>query len=369
MARTLAAGLAAVAVATLASACGAAAPATEAAADATRHADRERGLAVRVPPGWTVAEQPLTNVVVPRELVALATFPLRGGGKGGGHCALEPELMRMPADGALIRLLEYRPLLGDVWADLQRSSFPPQPARFRLTRAELERGTCGTGLGYTTTFSAADRPLHLWLAFGTQVSEARLREVEQILDSLELTELLPPPPDPYAGWPLVTTNPGDSLRPPPGWAGTAAMFPPADTPRPRPLFFASNRPLPGLPSKLVPYVEQLPSPWPEEAITKDFPGDGVLLWVLEEEKGRSSEDFSQMNRHWPRADDFRPARTCSPRVCWLRAAGSWQGYRFSVWIAFGPEATTIDRELARKSAASLAVSGCWRDQFDDCPDG
>jgi hypothetical protein len=241
-----------------------------------------------------------------------------------------------------------------------------------VSRAQLEPGSCGTGLGYTTTFSDADRPLHLWLGFGTAVTEARLREVEQILDSLELSELPPPPPDPYAGWPLLVTNPGDSLRPPPEWAATAAIFPADKTPRPRPLFFASNRPLRGLPAKLVPYVDALPGPWPAQAVAGDFPRDGVLLWVLEEEKGGPSGEFRAIDRHWPSAGDFSPAEMLTKpnaELRWLRAGGSWLGYRFSVWISTGPDAATADRELALKSAASVAISGCWRDRFDDCPDG
>jgi hypothetical protein len=80
------------------------------------------------------------------------------------------------------------------------------------------------------------------------------------------------------------------LRPPPSWPATAAMFPPATTPRPRPLFFASNRPLPGLPQKLVPFVHELPGPFPSLALA-DFPSEGVLLWIAEEAKGEPSPQF------------------------------------------------------------------------------
>lgn len=356
--------------------------AEEAASDTGGYTDQERGLTVRYPPGWSVAENTLTNVVVPRELVALSTYPLRGGGKGGGPCAAKSDLEAIPPDGALIWLMEYRPLRGDVWADLQRSSFPPRPQRLELARDELRPNSCLTGVGYaprpsgllvyTTTFRAAERPLQLSLVFGERVTDTRLREAEDIVNSLELTELPPPPPDPYGGWPLINTNPGDSLRPPPGWAAAAAMFPPGETPRPRPLFFTSNRPLFGLPQKLVPRVERLPGPWPSQTVANDFPRDGVLLWILEEATGGASAEFPPIDRDWPRENDFRPGQVLTkpnPVLRWLRAGGVFQGYRFSVWIATGPEATTEDSNLALKSAASLAVSGCWRDRFDDCPDG
>jgi len=343
------------------------------------HRDTTLGASVRFPDGWRVAEQPLTNLVNPREVLALATYPLRGGNKGGGPCAAKRDLEAMPPDGALIWLLEYRPLRGDVWADLKRSSFPPRGGRPEVARADLRPNSCLTGVGYaprasglsyTTTFSAADRPFQLSLVFGERVTDERLDEVEAILESLELAELAPPPPDPYEGWPLINDNPGDSLRPPPGWAASAAMFPPGETPRPRTLFFASNRPLFGLPKTLVPHVEQLP-PTPSWAVANAFPRDGVLLWVSEDEKGGPAADYAAIEREWPSADDFRPVQILTkpnPELEWLRAAGSFRGYRWSILIGAGPEATEEDRELALKSAASLAVSGVCREDGSDCPE-
>jgi hypothetical protein len=240
--------------------------------------------------------------------------------------------------------------------------------RFAIRRDELADGvSCFRGPGPSTTFRAADRPFQLLVAFGSQPSEERLVEVGAILDSLRFEELPPPPPNPYAGWPLVTDNPGDSLLPPPDWPAAAAMFPPGTTPRPRPLFFASNRPPSGLPHRLVPFVCELPGPFPSAALANGFPLDGVLLWVLEEEKGDASPQFPPIERRWPAREARAPTKAASG-LRWLRAGGSFRGYRFSVWIAAGPEARDDDLQLALKSAASLAVSGCWRDVIDDCPD-
>lgn len=339
-----------------------------------KHHAPELGVRATIPDGWHLADEPLTNTVDPREVLALATYPLKGGGKAGGPCftvqrALEP----MPADGTLIWLLEYRPTRGDVWADLPRSRFPQRPDNYALSRADLQPGVCGAAFGLSTTFRDADRPFQLWLLLGDKVSEARLKEVTQILDGLGFPDLPAPPPDPYAGWPLINTNPGDSLRPPPGWAAAAAGFRPEKTPRPRPLFFASNRPLFGLPRKFVPRVEQLPGPMPSVAVANQFPDDAVLLWVVEEsDRWQIGKDFEPIERGWPRPEDFRPAEVLTkpaPEVGWLHAGGEWRGYRFSIWIGSSPQASEEDRQLALKSAASLAVSGCWRDVMDDCPGG
>jgi hypothetical protein len=222
-----------------------------------------------------------------------------------------------------------------------------------------------------TTFSASDRPFQLLVAFGERAPDERLAQVRAVLDSLRFERLPPPPPDPYAGWPLVNDNPGDSLRPPPGWPATASMFLPGKTPRPRPLFFASNVPLPGLPQRLVPHVDELPAPFPRAALD-DFPPAGVLLWVLEEEKGGPSPGYPTVERGWPSPSAFAGIRTKlapdAPELRWLRAGGSFRGYRFSVWVASGSRASEDDLRLAVKSGASLAVSGCWRDGVQDCPE-
>ena len=330
--------------------------------------DPELGVAGMLPKGWHRARA-LTSLVVPREVLALASYPLRGGSRAG-ECAPASAREDMPADGAFVWLLEYRPLRGDVWADLPRERFPPRPDRFELRRADLERGvSCFPSPGRMTTFRAAGRPFQLLVAFGEPAPDERLAQVRDVLDSLRFERLPPPPPDPYAHWPLVNDNPGDSLRPPPGWAATAAMFPPGQASRPRPLFFASNLPLQGLPRELVPSVDALPAPFPFAALNA-FPPSGVLLWVVEEAKGGPSPRFPSIDRGWPSRSSFvETPTTVAPELSSLRAGGSFRGYRFSVWVVRGARASEDDVALALKSGSSLAVSGCSRDGVQDCPGG
>ena len=113
----------------------------------------------------------------------------------------------------------------------------------------------------------------------------------------------------------------------------------------------------------------MPGPFPAAALAA-FPSDAVLLWVLEEGKGDASPQFPELGRQWPMRADFHDADTPTPAPAglhWPRADGSFRGYRFSLWIASGPGASQQDLELALKSGASLAVSGCPRDPGDDCP--
>lgn len=332
--------------------------------------DPEVGVSGRYPAGWHRA-QAIAKIASPREVLVLATYPLRERAKAG-ECAPDTARADLPPGGAFVWLLEYRPVRGEAWADVRRENFPAVPDRFELTRADLGGDNfCFPGRTYRTTFRAADRPLQLLVAFGGEPSDERLAEVSEILTSLRFQEVPPPPPDPYAGWAGLHDNPGDSFQAPPGWAAAAALFPPDTTPRRRTLFFASNRPLFGLPDRLVVRgVAELP-PSPSWPVANEFPADGVLVWVREERKGGASPEFPAIGRDWPSREDFRPVQIFTepnPDVRWLRAGGAWMGFRFSVLVGHGPDASEADLALALKSGQSLAVSGCWRDGFDDCPD-
>jgi hypothetical protein len=351
--------------------CGAGETANRGTDGVARFHDGVVGVSGEYPAGWHRARN-LTNMAEPREVLALASYPLRGGDRAG-ECAPKKALADLPPDGAFIWLLEYRPARGEVWADLPRSRFPPRPSPIELSRRDLQTGLCQSGPGYGTAFRAADRPFQLLVAFGTRVSDARLSQAEAVLNSLRFDSLPPPPADPYAGWPLVNDNSGDSLRPPPGWTGAAVTYRPGKTARPRLLFFTSNRPLWGLPEKLVPRMDEPAGDdyVPTAALANDFPPDGVVVFVLEEAPGEPSREYWPVAAAWPARDDFKPgeiATQAAPDLRWLRAGGSFSGYRFSVWIGRAPEASRDDLRLALKSAASLALSGCWRERYDDCPD-
>jgi hypothetical protein len=282
-----------------------------------KHRAPEVGLHATLPAGWHLADEPLTGIEEPREVLALATYPLAGSDRAS-PCPFEP--MPAPADGALIWLVEYR-------SDPLPSRFPRRTTTHELTRDDLRPGFCGAPLGHHATFRDAGRLFQLWLLFGEQVTDVRLAEVAQILSGLSFEGLPAPPPDPYGGWAWLSTDAGDSLRAPPSWATRAG--------RTGELFFAAKR--------------------------------GVVLRVVEEGRHAKGE-FRAIDHAWPREHHFRPVEA-PPGLRSLRAGGEWQGHRFAVWIASGPDATEEDRQLALKSAASLAVSGCRPDGRNRCGEG
>jgi hypothetical protein len=146
--------------------------------------DAEVGLAGSHPPGWNRARS-LTQLLQPREVLALATYPLRGGAEVG-ECAPSTAREDMPAGGTFIWLVEYLPEDGDAWAEIPRERFPPKPEAFELEPDSLGQNlSCFLGPGYAATFRVGERPFQLLVAFGGEPPAARLDEVESILDSLE----------------------------------------------------------------------------------------------------------------------------------------------------------------------------------------
>ena len=294
----------------------------------------------------------MTAFAEPREVLAVASYPLRAGAEAG-ECAPDTARADMPAGGAFIWLLEYREVL-------PAARFPERPPAFHLEGGELdEHVSCFPGPGYSTTFRAPGRQFQLLVAFGGPPTDRRLREVEAVLNGLVIEPQPTASPPPLGRWRLAVTATGDSLRTPPGWPSAAGNPYGREGPYGPPLFFAANRPLVGLPSEPGSEAD-LPGPLPDNALANGFPPDGVLLWVLED-SGRQplARDFAPIERDWPRRDDFEPVEIFTkpaPELRWLVAAGNLGGRRLSVWIARGPQASGADLSLALKSASTLALS-------------
>ena len=319
------------------------------------------GIRADLPQSWRRVGPPITAVTYPAGRLLLTSYPT----KGGGNCGPDRAIEDLPARGALIYLFEYRPSVGDPWANLRRRDFPRRPTHFALRRSTLATYECWGGTpSHLIRFRGADRPFQLHVALGPQATAARRAQVLRILDSLRISALPPPPPDPFAGWRALVDETGDSLRTPPRWPA-ATTTSPRRYPRPRALFFASNRRLTGLapaPPRSARVPRRLPSPFPEAALGA-MPSDGVLLWVLEERKGGASPAFPPLPRRsgWPRPEHFAPTTSGVasrwPVLTWERAAGSQRRHRFSAWVISGPQASATDRDLARKAASALALSG------------
>jgi len=320
------------------------------------------GVGVTVPRGWQRLAPPVSALAYPVERLLLTSYATAR----GGDCRPDRAERDLPADGALIYLIEYRPRVGAVWAGMRRSAFPPRPAHFALRRRELATYECWRVPSYLIRFRAADRPFQLHVALGPRAGAARRAEVLRALDSLRFTPLPAPPPDPYAGWHALDDETGDSLRTPPGWL--AAVNPsPRRRRQPRTLFLTANRPLAGLPRHRSSRRYALPATFPRRTLA-DFPADGVLLWIREDRPGPANAAWPRPTAAgWPRAADFATVAGGIagrwPRLRWQRTATAQRRTRLSLWIVSGPRATAADRRRALAAAARFGFSaGSFRNR-------
>src|SRR3954454_15461260 len=66
------------------------------------------GMAFSQPAGWHLVAPPATSLSYPGERLLLTTYPA----KRGGNCSPDRAERALPADGALVFLMEYRPSVG-----------------------------------------------------------------------------------------------------------------------------------------------------------------------------------------------------------------------------------------------------------------
>jgi hypothetical protein len=302
------------------------------------------GISVVPPRGWHVLAPRVTALVYPVDRLLLTSYRARR----GGNCAPDRAEDELPADGALVYVFEYRPRVGKV--RFRRSAFPPRPPHFALPRRALGNYECWHVPSYSLRFRAAGRPFQAHVAFGPRAGAARRAQVLRALDSLRITRIAPPPPDPYAGWHGLVDEPGDTLRTPPGWLA-AGMLSPRRQAQPRTLFVTANQSLPALPERPDQRLHALPRDFPERLL-HGFPPGGVLLWIREERPGPA-----------PSSPGFRPVRPPRAVLQLQRKVVGERGTRFSLRLLSGPTASEADRSRALQAARAFGYSvGSFRNR-------
>jgi hypothetical protein len=150
-----------------------------------------RGLTVTLPGGWSQARASLTPALTdPREILSLATFPLRYRATGCAHVP-EGALEDLGPEDAFITLQERGVDPGSTWAD-----FPPRPAHFGPELGgRSEASECVPSARFTdhwATFSDGDRHFHVLVAFGPKTPPAVRDQAWSILDSLQIDPSITP---------------------------------------------------------------------------------------------------------------------------------------------------------------------------------
>ncbi|MEA2220448.1 MAG: hypothetical protein QOJ35_3074 [Solirubrobacteraceae bacterium] len=143
------------------------------------------GLTVVLPPGWQHAKRSLTpDLADPREVLALATYPLRYRRTGCAHVASSALEDLGPRD-AFVTLQERGLDPRSSWR-----GFPRRPARFapRLG-GPSEASACVPRARFSDhwfAFSDGGRHFHVDVAFGPRASAVTRRQAWAILDGLRV---------------------------------------------------------------------------------------------------------------------------------------------------------------------------------------
>ncbi|MDA0183856.1 hypothetical protein OJ997_26355 [Solirubrobacter phytolaccae] len=264
------------------------------------------GLSWTLPAGWQAVEPRSTAVIEPAPQLAAATFPLRQTERDDG-CSPDTAQRRLPADGAVVWLVESRDITPRALARL-----PQRPARFVIGRPQSVE--C-LGHGAVVHWQEQGRALSAQVLLGREAGVARRREAAALLDTL-VVERVPPPPPP-AGWRTARSGTADSIRVPPGWS-VRALRVQRGVPRPRVLYRLAN------------------------------PSGSVVLRVREHRRGKASPAFPAGRA--PLAFDAR-----------RRAGLSFRGYRVSFRIFARAHASARDIAWAEVSARSAGFSWVGRE--------
>jgi hypothetical protein len=163
--------------------CGARAESPAPAAGWTTYRDAVEGYSVRYPAQWQRARTRLTpHLANPREILTLATFPLRPGGDGCAH---------MPTRA--LRDLGPRDVLVTVQERAGSSAgFPGRPAHFSLsgppdrTEAQACAGRGARFAAYGLEFAERHRGFHVIVALGSDAPERSRADAVAVLDSLRV---------------------------------------------------------------------------------------------------------------------------------------------------------------------------------------
>lgn len=150
--------------------------------------DAAGGVTVRFPSSWHRATESLTpNLLEPREILSLGTFPLAAGPHG--HCSQMPvpALREAGAHDVFLTVQEREGAVRD------ERSFPPRTEPFDLGAADdSEAQACVGGerrpwRSHWVAFSDAGRPLYLLALIGEDAPPERVHELREVLDGLEFT--------------------------------------------------------------------------------------------------------------------------------------------------------------------------------------
>lgn len=152
----------------------------------SNYRDEERGVTVRIPPGWQRATKSLTGLVDPVEVLALSTFPIPPSTTYDPSC--DNQLPRSVVDA-------LRPSDAFVWlleSKAESSSSTPRPEKFDLQSGDAwPCGPASLPAGVQARwiyFAQSGRAFYAAVIIGPEAPAERQAEAFAILDSLNLRD-------------------------------------------------------------------------------------------------------------------------------------------------------------------------------------
>jgi hypothetical protein len=152
--------------------------------EATRHgAARAQWTVAPLPPGWHEVDRPLTDVLIPVQVFAAATYPIVLHHRSG-RCGPPPAVLaEMPPRGILLQVVEY-PAHGLDGRPLRVPRLPRRPDRFSWADATWAAYECA-GPSYKFDYRQGGRALQgqVWMNRATAAPTLRAGAL-RILDHL-----------------------------------------------------------------------------------------------------------------------------------------------------------------------------------------
>jgi hypothetical protein len=139
----------------------------------------------RLPVDWHPVDRPLTDVLLPTQVFAAATYPIVLHHRPGRCGPPRAVLAEMPADGVLLQVVEYPPRAPDG-DPVRVPRLPRRPARFSWSDGAWGRYECA-GPSWKVDYRQAGRALTAQVWMHPATADPRLRAgALRILDNLEL---------------------------------------------------------------------------------------------------------------------------------------------------------------------------------------
>jgi hypothetical protein len=150
----------------------------------TSELDRDEGISLLVPDGWSYVQDP-SGPTEPRTVLAISNVPI----PLGGECAPSAAVDALPPQGVLAWVILY--------GDTQGNAFPPRPAAFSLDPSTLAPYECSGVPSFMFRFSDQGRDFQVHVVLGPKASEADRDMLLASLSSMVVDRCPPaesPPP-------------------------------------------------------------------------------------------------------------------------------------------------------------------------------